>query len=278
MSPDDLHPPEMVTADFTLSSADWRMDVKIDVPTAPTRMIELLPIVHTLADRVVDEAARRVEDEGEKVSCKKGCGACCRQLVPIAEVEGRHIRDLVKGLPEPRRAEIRSRFAAARRRLADSGLLEKLLYREDWAAGESKRIGMEYFRLGIACPFLEDESCSIHLDRPVACREYLVTSPSEHCSRPTPETVKAVRLPLKVWTSVARMDELPPGARSVHWVPLILAPEWAEGHPDESIPRPGPELIHRLAENFARRETPSNIPSQAPYAMTDAPTTPAVGF
>jgi hypothetical protein len=160
----------------------------------------------------------------------------------------------------------------------DFGLLEKLLHREDWAVGESRRIGMEYFRLGIACPFLEDESCSIHADRPVACREYLVTSPAEHCSRPTPETVKAVRLPLKVWTSVARMDEPPPEARSICWVPLILAPEWAEAHPDESIPRPGPELVHRLAENLARREIPIDVPLQAPCAATPSPATPAAGL
>jgi Fe-S-cluster containining protein len=34
------------------------------------------------------------------------------------------------------------------------------------------------------CPFLEDESCSIHPDRPLVCREYLVTSPAELCAGP----------------------------------------------------------------------------------------------
>ena len=38
-------------------------------------------------------------------------------------------------------------------------------------------LGREYFQLGIPCPFLEEESCSIYHDRPITCREYLVTSP-----------------------------------------------------------------------------------------------------
>jgi hypothetical protein len=35
---------------------------------------------------------------------------------------------------------------------------------------------VRYFLQGVACPFLEAESCGIHPDRPLACREYLVTS------------------------------------------------------------------------------------------------------
>ncbi len=48
------------------------------------------------------------------------------------------------------------------------------------------RSARRYFHLGIACPFLEDESCSIHADRPISCREYLVTSPAVNCADPKP--------------------------------------------------------------------------------------------
>jgi Fe-S-cluster containining protein len=206
----------------------------------------MLPLVQVLADRVVDAAVETEESQGRKISCTKGCGACCRQLVPIAEVEARFIRDLIERLPEPRRSEIRARFAAARRRLDEAGIFEKLLHPEVWPEGENREFGLEYFRLSIPCPFLEAESCSIHPDRPIACREYLVTSPAQNCAQPTPDTVHCVKLPFKIWTALGRVDEPRTPSRFIRWVPLIVAPEWADTHPDEPAPRPGPELLQNL--------------------------------
>src|SRR5262249_44693347 len=138
------------------------------------------------------------------ISCKAGCGACCRQLVPISEVEARNIGELVNSLPEPRRSQICARFAEARHRLEKAGLLEKLLHPENWPKDERQATGTWYFEQGIACPFLEKESCSIYADRPIACREYLVTSPAEHCAHPSAETVRCVKMPLKFGTALAR--------------------------------------------------------------------------
>ena len=49
--------------------------------------------------------------------------------------------------------------------------------------------------MGVPCPFLEDESCSIHPERPLVCREYLVTSPAALCAGPTQEGVTPVAVP-----------------------------------------------------------------------------------
>jgi Fe-S-cluster containining protein len=248
---------EAVTAEVNMMIGTRRLQAKMSVPAGPTRLMELLPIAQNLANAVVAAAVEDVVEQGETVSCKKGCGACCRQLVPISQVEARRIRDLVQELPEPRRSQIRARFAEAREALRKSGLLEQLEARERWAPDGVETIGVDYFRLGIACPFLEDESCSIHADRPVTCREYLVTSPAEHCARPTRESVQTVRIPLKVWTAVARFDKLPPGERFIRWVPLILAPEWADAHPEETPPRPGPELLKELFEHLSGEKVPA---------------------
>ena len=94
---------------------------------------EMLPLFFSFADAVMSTAANGVEQTGEKISCKKGCGACCRQLVPISETEAHWIGELVDRLPIQKQNEIRDRFAEARRRLAETGLLEKLLHRESWA-------------------------------------------------------------------------------------------------------------------------------------------------
>ena len=188
------------TVDVELTIGDRRLNTKVTVPAGPTQLIDLLPIVDRVADAIVDSAVDEAAQQGRTVSCKKGCGACCRQLVPISEVEARQIRDLVAGFDEPRRSHVLARFAEARRRLEESGLLDKLLARAEWNEAVFMEIGMAYFHQGIACPFLEEESCSIHLDRPVTCREYLVTSPAANCACPTKDNIEMVALPTKVWT------------------------------------------------------------------------------
>ena len=67
--------------------------------TEPIALKEMLPLFFSFADAVMSTAANGVEQSGEKISCKKGCGACCRQLVPISETEAHWIAELVDRLP-----------------------------------------------------------------------------------------------------------------------------------------------------------------------------------
>src|SRR4051794_33255843 len=86
------------------------IEAMIPVPAGPVRPIHLLPLFQALTDRVVNLGERVAVQEGGKISCKAGCGACCRQLVPISETEARRVAELVEEMPEPRRTEIRRRF------------------------------------------------------------------------------------------------------------------------------------------------------------------------
>jgi methylase of polypeptide subunit release factors/Fe-S-cluster containining protein len=246
MNANQTNTSDMETAKVELSGPDWRLSTTVSVPKGPIGVPELLPLAQILTDKVVDYTSKSVEEDGKKISCKKGCGACCRQLVPVPEVEARHIRDLVNAMPEPRQSEIRRRFAEARRRLAEAGLLEKLLQREQWREDEVQPLGVQYFLQGIPCPFLEEESCSIHPDRPITCREYLVTSPAENCARPSSKNIAQVELPFKIWPALARLEKAASSSRFVRWVPLILAPEWADAHPAEPSTRPGTELVREF--------------------------------
>ena len=113
----------------------WGDDVEMEItlPAGPTRLGSLLPVFQKVADGLVELGVKRAGAEGRTVSCRKGCGACCRQIVPISEVEAREIGRLVDALPEPRRGEVRARFARARERLSEAWLLAKLENRENLA-------------------------------------------------------------------------------------------------------------------------------------------------
>jgi Fe-S-cluster containining protein len=233
---------------------DDQVEIELTLPAAPMRLESLLPVFQQMADGLVGLAVERAGTQGRVVSCKKGCGACCRPIIPLSEVEARHIGRLVEELPEPRRTEVRARFERARERLAEAGLLSKLENPQSFLESEIDSFGLVYFHLGIPCPFLEEESCSIYADRPIVCREYLVTSPAANCADPKPGTIDKVELPARVWTALARADSAGPPARFIPWVPLVLAPDWASAHPDASEPRPGEEVFRGVFGKLAGKK------------------------
>lgn len=216
------------------------------VPAGPARASDLLPAARALSDQIVRETVRRVEESGAAISCREGCAWCCRGLVAISEVEARRLRELVEAEPEPRRSERRARFAAVRDRLAEAGLLSRLLEPARWTPEEYASLVDACFALALACPFLEEESCSIYAERPITCREYLVTSPPARCESLDSTEVRQVRLPVRVLNAVARWRTAPPEHLLESVVPLFLALEWAESHPDVEPARPGPELLREL--------------------------------
>src|SRR5262249_14826542 len=132
-------------------------------------------------------------------------------------------------------------------------------------ACDSRSLAMTYFDQDIPCPFLEEESCSIYRERPLICREFLVTSPAANCSRLAEDkTVRGVRPPFRLSVALKRLEDGPQAERSIRWVPLILAPEWAEAHPEEPAARPGPLWVNALVENIVRKDLPAPAPPEAP--------------
>src|SRR5882757_6811333 len=138
------------TATLRLTVGTLRIAHPITVPNAPVPAVEIVPALQGLVNAVVEAA-----EAGKSVSCRKGCGACCRQLVPISRTEGERLLDLIEAMPEERRNEIERRFAAAETILEPAGF-------KDRAGKTDREFSASYFALGVPCPFLEEESCSIH--------------------------------------------------------------------------------------------------------------------
>jgi len=253
MTPTADDPPQVATANLTLRGDGFQLQAKVQVPVGPTRVGDLLPLARALSDTVVGQTCQALEEAGATISCKAGCGACCDNLVAVAEVEARRIGVVVENLPEPRRSDIRARFADARARLVAAGLLAVLQRSDRWTEEEYAALVGDYFRQAIHCPFLEGGSCSIYDERPITCREYLVTSPAEYCARPGSEGVVRVRIPLPVFNAVARWQTPQLDGRLERVVPLILAPEWAVAHPDDPPPQMGVDLLREFLAHLSEK-------------------------
>ena len=100
------------TVRVSLKILDETVSVESPQPPDQARLEDLLPLMTALDDAAVGVAIRAVEKDGETVSCRKGCSACCRaQPVPITPPEAFRLARYVEEQPEPRRTELNTKFA-----------------------------------------------------------------------------------------------------------------------------------------------------------------------
>jgi Fe-S-cluster containining protein len=231
-----------VTGQGTLRIGGQAMQVRFTVPAGRCGAEALLPDLRRLAGQVTDHAVAAVERDGQRVSCAKGCGACCRQMVPVSPVEAGELARLVAAMPPKRAAAVRRRFADARQRIEAANLGAARGHPDDDKAAY-RAYSLAYFSQGVPCPFLEDESCSIHPQRPLVCREYLVTSPPDACTAPGSGAVRMVPVSLSPWAVLSRAASK--GAR-LEWMPLIESLDYAASHPAPPAPRTGPEHVEAV--------------------------------
>ena len=247
---------DWVTGNVRLSVGGEPLDLTMTVPAKPVKPQKMLPIFRQMTNTFVGMSENAIENTGEQISCRKGCAACCRQAIPLAEIEAYQIAAMVEALPEPRRTELKNRFDAAWHHFSEIGWFKRLDNCADASEGEREKVVIEYLYEDIACPFLEDESCSIHDVRPLVCREYLVTSPPENCSAPSKKTVRMVNHLMKTSDTVRKITNSENLNRAVNFVPLVLALEWAKRNADEFPERTGEQWMAAFFTNLTKSEIP----------------------
>src|SRR5262245_23335418 len=108
------------TATLRLTVGDLKVVHPITVPSARVPAGKIVPALQELVNAVVAAAER-----GHAISCRKGCGACCRQLVPISRTEGERLVELIEAMPAARREPLSRRFAAAETAIVAAGLEQR---------------------------------------------------------------------------------------------------------------------------------------------------------
>lgn len=222
------------SATLRLTIGELAVAHPITVPSASVPAADIVPALQGLVNAVVSAA-----EAGRAISCTKGCGACCRQVVPVSRTEGERLLQLVDAMPAERRARIEQRFAAAEAVLAPAGLATP-------AGRTDREFSLAYFAQRVPCPFLEDESCSIHAERPLICREYLVSSPAELCAGPSQEGVTPLPVPKISLAARALQDERD------GWFPLAMLMAWRRTRPTASVRRPGVEWLKRFVGRLGK--------------------------
>jgi Fe-S-cluster containining protein len=240
---------DRITGSFTLRIGATEIPVEVTVPVGATTIEALLPVFEGLCNDLVARGEADAVAEGRTISCRAGCGACCRQMVPIAPSEARRIAAMVAAMPTARRTAVETRFAEARTALTAAGVeLMPTAYNAADNGGLAES-GMRYFLARVPCPFLEAESCSIHIDRPLACREYLVTSSPVECAFPQVDRVEPVAIPASMARAVLASEAVMEGSGRLA---LVDALEWATANPEPVPQHSGPALVRAVIDVLAK--------------------------
>ena len=121
-------------------------------------------------------------------------------------------------------------------------------------------LAWDYFNMGLSCPFLEENSCSVHPYRPFACREYNVISPQELCADPFKKGIKKIKIPKNMTTATAKLAaELFKMEPTL--VPMSLFLAWAVEHGVYGRQTwPGSWLFNRMMEYATGTDIESLMP------------------
>jgi Fe-S-cluster containining protein len=244
LSDPDQSTTESISVELRIGSENIK--ISLEISNQPIHIYELLPFFQSITDKVVEICIKEVEQQGKSISCKKGCGACCSQLVPVSRAEGYMLANLVNSMPAERQQVIRERFAHHLKILKDAGitsLMDQTQNAQD--AKQLREVGIRYFKLNLPCPFLEDQACSIHANRPLSCREFLVTSDPIHCAKQEPGRVEGLVLLKRVSPIIYKMSrDLNEGGKG--YLPLIKILDSAEALASTQASRPAIELMKQF--------------------------------
>lgn len=225
--------------------------ITVPLPPGEVPAYAVLPALRALVDAMMQRVKNASAGRGETITCRAGCGACCRQYVPISDMEARALAELVERMPADRQARVRARFADAEARLREAGMWDRLTRGGRVLASEHTELVVNYFFLGIPCPFLEDEACSIHPDRPLICREYLVVSPATHCAKL--ERTKIKRLAAPQTSTALHVMDAAHHPDNYNVFPLVAVLDWLRRHPDEPERRTAEAWINHFGHAMQQR-------------------------
>jgi len=217
-----------IDADFQLKIGDRQVPISVAVPDYDVAAVELIPVYQAITDKVVSNNAQESEANGKAISCRAGCGSCCNQMVPVTLLEAEHLSKVVKRMPEPKQSRVRQRFKAIEEKMQTTGLAQEMAIIAEYDAQRQRELAIAYFKMGEACPFLESQSCSIYPDRPLECREFLVTSDPKHCEALDAGQIQHIDSKLRLLPALRKQSESSVKVKTASWMIMPLSLDWVK--------------------------------------------------
>jgi len=147
------------------------LPIRIGVREGDAKLADLAPMARALSSRITDIGVRHFENKGETIPCRKGCAACCHYIVVLTAPDAFCLIEQVLTMPQQQRKKVIKSFGKANEWFGQQH------------SGNPLQTGVLpwYCELRYPCPFLHENQCTIYENRPIACREWMVTGTNHQC-------------------------------------------------------------------------------------------------
>ena len=177
----------------------------IRASVSPAKLSDIVPLARNVCDIIVQNKQKELQRLNITVPCRNRCSACCSYFVPVSVPEAFRIVEELNEMPEEKAKNIlRLSLKAAEKMLAD--IPDNLILSDSAAVNSLEQFSRWYHKLNIICPFLSDHSCTEYGNRPLACREHLVTGSSESCKNPGSDSTSPVEMPVSIFHVISRLS------------------------------------------------------------------------
>lgn len=205
---------------FTLDVADKVVDFRINATTKEATLADIVPLARTISSKLAIAFLDTLGKDGRIVACCKGCSACCNYLIPLSVPEAFRLRQELLLQPEDDLNRILQSCLDTTQSMLD---IRPPAFSSQSGQSQIDRISKWYSGFKLACPFLSDGLCVSYEQRPLACREHIVTGSSFFCQPDHGGAPDVATMPVSVLEALGQLTaELEESGIEAVVLPLVF--------------------------------------------------------
>jgi Fe-S-cluster containining protein len=191
---------EIISLDLDIVGESTQFRIRVEDKQA--KLADIVPMARLLSTRIIQSVQNILAGNGIAVPCGKGCAVCCHYLTLLSVPEAFRMMEEIMLMPQEQFNDVKQyclKIAEQyEKQLLKYGAFNVSLNTNIVNEPQLMEIAEWYFKKKLPCPFLHNNLCTIYGQRPVACREYLVSGSVLRCQANDDETARKVRVPILI--------------------------------------------------------------------------------
>ncbi len=251
--------------DFELDIGGKKIPFHIDVTAKNATLADIVPLARKISIKLAVAFSADLREKGHIVPCFKGCCACCSSLIPLSVPEAFRLREELLAMPSDTSNQIMRSCIETAEKILDKAKRNAQLERfSKNGKPRISQINKWYGELKLPCPLLSKSLCTLYEQRPLACREHIVTGSSASCQIKSKCRPNVAIMPVSVLESLGQLAcELEQTEVEAIMLPLSFA--WAQDNIERARRTwPAAEMVKRFAEILKQKTSKKKF---APAAL-----------
>jgi Fe-S-cluster containining protein len=235
--------------DFELDIAGKKIPFHINVTAKNATLADIVPLARKISTKLAAVFTADLVEKGYSIPCCKGCCACCSSLIPLSVPEAFRLREELLAMPNDVSNQIMRSCINTAEKILDKA--QRTAQMEGFSKNGKPRISQInkwYGELKLPCPFLSESLCTLYEQRPLACREHIVTGSSASCQIKSKCRPNVAIMPVSVLEALGQLtSELEQTEVGAIMLPLSFA--WAQDNIERAKRKwPAAEMVKRFVE------------------------------